>query len=122
MTLKIELKRIIDESLDTSVELYGEIKSTKKGLEKFVTQFGNVENPYDFMHGYFMGDLQGLAFGTIRVVLGREMTEDEREDLAEIIKSKRIKVQNIVNRIKRTNVFDLKTILDNSQDMITNNE
>lgn len=122
MTLKIELKRIIDESLDTSVELYGEIKSTKKGLEKFVTQFGNVENPYDFMHGYFMGDLQGLAFGTIRVVLGREMTEDEREDLAEIIKSKRIKVQNIVNRIKKTNVFDLKTILDNSQDMITNNE
>lgn len=122
MTLKIELKRIIDESLDTSVELYGEIKSTKKGLEKFVTQFGNVENPYDFMHGYFMGDLQGLAFGTIRVILGREMTEDEREDLAEIIKSKRIKVQNIVNRIKKTNVFDLKTILDNSQDMITNNE
>ncbi|MEK6867091.1 MAG: hypothetical protein AABZ42_04660 [Thermoproteota archaeon] len=120
--MKIELKRIIDESLDTSVELYGEIKSTKKGLEKFVTQFGNVENPYDFMHGYFMGDLQGLAFGTIRVVLGREMTEDEREDLAEIIKSKRIKVQNIVNRIKKTNVFDLKTILDNSQDMITNNE
>ncbi len=122
MTLKIELKRIIDESLDTSVELYGEIKSTKKGLEKFVTQFGNVENPYDFMHGYFMGDLQGLAFGTVRVVLGREMTDDEREDLAEIIKSKRIKVQNIVNRIKKTNVFDLKTILDNSQDMITNNE
>ena len=30
MTLKIELKRIIDESLDTSVEIYGEIKSTKK--------------------------------------------------------------------------------------------
>lgn len=122
MTLKIELERIIDESLDTSVELYGEIKSTKKGLEKFVTQFGNVENPYDFMHWYFMGDLQGLAFGTVRVVLGREMTEEERDDLAEIIKSKRIKVQNIVNRIKKTNVFDLKTILDNSQDMVTNNE
>jgi hypothetical protein len=122
MTLKIEFKRIIDESLDTSVEIHGEIKSTKKGLEKWVTQFGNVENPYDFMHGYFMGDLQGLAFGTVRVVLGREMTEEEREDLAEIIKSKRIKVQNIVNRIKKTNVFDLKTILDNSQDRVTNNE
>ena len=122
MTLKIELKRIIDESLDTSVEIHGEIKSTKKGLEKLVTQFGNVENPYDFMHGYFMGDLQGLTFGTVRVVLGREMTEEEREDLAEIIKSKRIKVQNIVNRIKKTNVFDLKTILDNSQDRVTNNE
>ena len=85
MTLKIELKRIIDESLDTSVEIHGEIKSTKKGLEKFVTQFGNVENPYDFMHGYFMGDLQALAFGTVRVVLGREMTEEEREGLVEII-------------------------------------
>ena len=72
--------------------------------------------------GILWGDLQGLAFGTVRIVLGREMTEDEREDLAEIIKSKRIKVQNIVNRIKKTNVFDLKTILDNSQDMITNNE
>jgi hypothetical protein len=32
-----------------------------------------------------MGDLQGLAFGTVRVVLGREMTEEEREDLVEII-------------------------------------
>ena len=55
MTLKIELKRIIDESLDTSVELYDEIKSTKKRLEKFVTQFGNVENPYDFMHDILWG-------------------------------------------------------------------
>jgi hypothetical protein len=114
LTLNAELKQIINESLDTSVELYGEIKSTKKGLEKFVTQFGNVENSYDFMHGYFMGDLQGLAFGTIRIALGREMNDEEREDLAEIIKSKRIKVQNIVNRIKNTHVFDLKTN-DNSQ-------
>lgn len=114
LTLNTELKQIINESLDTSVELYGEIKSTKKGLEKFVTQFGNVENSYDFMHGYFMGDLQGLAFGTIRIALGREMNDEEREDLAEIIKSKRIKVQNIVNRIKNTHVFDLKTN-DNSQ-------
>jgi hypothetical protein len=62
MTLNIELKRIIDESLDTSVELYGEIKSTKNGLEKFVTQFGNVENSYDFMHGYFMGGSSRSSF------------------------------------------------------------
>ncbi|PIN96774.1 MAG: hypothetical protein COU45_06090 [Nitrosopumilus sp. CG10_big_fil_rev_8_21_14_0_10_33_7] len=107
MTLNAELKRLIDESLDTSVKLYSEIKSTKNGLEKFVMQFGNVENPYDFMHGYFMGDLQGLAFGTIRVALGREMNEEEREDLAEIIKSKRIKIQNIVDRIKNIHIFDL---------------
>lgn len=100
MTLNAELKQIIEKSLDTSVELYNEIRSSKKGLEKFVMQFGNVENPYDFMHGYFMGDLQGLAFGTIRIVLGREMNEEERNELAEIIKSKRIKVENIVNRIK----------------------
>jgi len=100
MTLNIELKQIIENSLDTSVELYNEIRSSKKGLKKFVMQFGNVENPYDFMHGYFMGDLQGLAFGTIRIALGREMNEEERNELAEIIKSKRIHVENIVNRIK----------------------
>ena len=100
MTLNAELKQIIEKSLDTSVELYNEIRSSKKGLEKFVMQFGNVENPYDFMHDYFMGDLQGLAFGTIRIALGREMNEEERNELAEIIKSKRIKVENIVNRIK----------------------
>ncbi len=104
-----ELKQIIENSLDTSVELYDEIRLSKNGLEKFVMQFGNVENPYDFMHGYFMGDLQGLAFGTIRTVLGREMDEKEREELAEIIKGKRIKVQTIVDRIKNTHAFDLKT-------------
>lgn len=100
MTLNAELKQIIEKSLDTSVELYNELRSSKKGLEKFVMQFGSVENPYDFMHGYFMGDLQGLAFGTIRIALGREMNEEERKELAEIIKSKRIKVQNIINKIK----------------------
>ena len=106
--MNTELKQIIENNLDTAVKLYDEIRLSKKGLEKFVTQFGNVENPYDFMHGYFMGDLQGLAFGTIRTALGREMDEKEREELAEIIKSKRIKVQNIVDRIKNTHAFYLK--------------
>jgi len=107
--MNAELKQIIEESLDTSVELYNELRLSKTGLEKFVAQFGDVENSYDFMHGYFMGDLQGLAFGTIRTVLGREMDEKEGDELAEIIKSKQIKVKKIVDRIKNTHSFYLKT-------------
>jgi hypothetical protein len=73
MALNAGLKRIIGESLDTSVEYYDEIKPTKKGLEKFVTQFGTVDNPYDFIYWVFHVDFRGLAFGTIRIALGRKM-------------------------------------------------
>lgn len=100
-----ELKKIIGDALDSSIKVYSEIKPTEKNLKKFTMQFGNVENPYDFIQGYFMGELQGIAIAIARYTLGRDMVEEERIQIAIIIKSKTSKVQSIVKRIENSNWF-----------------
>jgi len=98
--LDSEIKQTIEKNLDVAVEVYKEFKASKKSLDKFTEQFGDVENSYDFINGYFMGDLQGIAFSTTRLLLGREMNEQERKDLVKIVKSKSSEVKNIIEKIK----------------------
>ena len=100
MSLNLELKQIIEQNLNTAVELYNEITFSEKSLQKFTSQFGDVENSYDFIHGYFMGDLQGIAFSISRFVLGRNMNEDERNEVAKLIKNKTDAVEKTIKRIK----------------------
>ncbi|MGY5149380.1 MAG: hypothetical protein ACW9W3_04885 [Candidatus Nitrosopumilus sp. bin_68KS] len=95
-----EFKQSIEDSLNASIEAYNEIKPSEKVLKKFVKQFGNVENPYDFMYGYFMGDLQGIAFATAQCKLGRDMNFEERENISKMIKSKIAIVEEIIKNIK----------------------
>ncbi|WP_048115525.1 hypothetical protein [Nitrosopumilus adriaticus] len=97
-----ELKQSIEKALNTSIQAYNEIKPSEKAVKKFVRQFGNVENPYNFIHGYFMGDLQGIAFATAHCQLGRNMDDKEREDVAKIIKSKAVIVEEIIKEIRDT--------------------
>lgn len=94
-----ETKQTIEKNLDIAVELYKEFKSSKKSLDRFTEQFGDAENSYDFINGYFMGELKGIAFSTTRLLLGREMNEQERNDLVKIVKSKSSAVKNIIERI-----------------------
>jgi hypothetical protein len=94
------MKQTIEKNLDVAVEVYKEFKVTKKNLDKFTEQFGDLENSYNFIYGYFMGELQGIAFSTTRLLLGREMNEPEQNDLVKIVKSKTSAVKNIIGRIK----------------------
>lgn len=80
---------------------YHKICDEIKNLDEKI-QFGNVENKYDFMYGYFMGE-QGIAFATANCKLGREMNNEERENIAKIIKSKAITVEDIIKSIKNSN-------------------
>ncbi|MCV0401320.1 MAG: hypothetical protein K5777_05015 [Nitrosopumilus sp.] len=101
--MKEEFRKTIDDTLDLSIKAYSGIKLTENNLKKFTMQFGDIENPQDFIQGYFMGELQGIAFATARCVLGRDMVEEERIQIANIIKSKISKVQNIIKDIKNSN-------------------
>lgn len=101
--MDIELKKTIDSTLDTSIEAYNEMKPSEKNLNKFTMQFGDIENSFDFIHGYFMGELQGIAFATARCTLGRDMIEEERTQLAIILKSKKSRVQSIIKSIMNSN-------------------
>lgn len=46
---------------------------------------------------------QGIAFATANCKLGRDMNNEERENIAKIIKSKAITVEDIIKSIKNSN-------------------
>lgn len=100
MNTNSELEQIVEQNLNIAVELYNEMTFSKNSLQKFTAQFGNVDNSFDFIHGYFMGELQGIAFSISRFVLNRNMNEEERDIVAKLVKNKIDKVENTVKRIK----------------------
>lgn len=100
MNTNSELEQIVEQNLNIAVELYNEMTFSEKSLQRFTAQFGNVDNSYDFIHGYFMGELQGIAFSVSRVVLGRNMNEGERDTVAKLVKNKIGMVENTVKKMK----------------------
>lgn len=100
MALDPKIRSIVNQNLDTSISIYNEIKSSKDALTKFTIQFGKVENNFDFIHGYIMGDLQGSSFGTARTMLSRPLTKEEQEELVSLIQSKRVNVSDLIIRLR----------------------
>jgi len=100
MVIERQLRERAEKHLDIAIGIYEDLKASKVKLNEFSTQFGSVENPYDFMHGYIMGDLQGIAFTTVRTLLNRPLRDDEQKDLVVLTKSKRHRVSDLIERLK----------------------
>ena len=100
MGLDSQTKDIVNKNLNTSISIFNEIKSSKDVLKKYAENYGNKENHYEFIHGHMIGQIEGEAFSMVRTSLGRPLTDEERDDLAEIVKSKRPLISDLIERLK----------------------
>lgn len=100
MGLDDGVKHLVETNLETSIDVFREIKSSEDALNRYTDNFKNVQNNYDFIHGHMMGQLEGESFATVRTHLGRPLTDEESTDLAAIVKSKRNKVSELIEQLK----------------------
>lgn len=100
MGLDSQMKDLVNKNLDTSISVFNEIKSSKDVLKKYTENFGVIENAYEFIHGHMIGQIEGEAFAMVRTTLGKSLTDEEREDLVKIVKSKRPLILDLIERLK----------------------
>ena len=100
MALNPELKDLLQKNLDTALGVYQDVKGTKDSLTEFLQRWEVEGDPYNFMQGFMIGDLQGSAVNTARTILGRALTKDERSDIISMIDEAKFKVKDLITRLK----------------------
>lgn len=103
MGLDEELRKVINQNLNTSIDVYEEVSGNREKLQSWISQYAGTEikDEYSFIHGHILGDLQGQAHATARTSLGKPLTDEERHDLVKICESKRSRVSEVVDAMKR---------------------
>lgn len=99
--MNFEIIQSIDKQLDMAIETYRGMRLSENRLGRFSAQFDASYDSYEFLHGYFIGELQGIAFATARLLLERDMDDVETKQIAELIKKKSIVISNIINSMKK---------------------
>lgn len=58
------------------------------------------DSAYDFMYGFAVGQMSGLALGYFRAVLKRPLTDEESSEIKEVVESRAGELRDILAKLK----------------------
>jgi len=90
----------LKQNLENSFSIYEDASANSERLERFKETW-ECEDPIEFLHGWMVGEISGEAFAYLRTRKGKKLSAKESERLANIIKSYKLRVKDIISRMKQ---------------------
>ena len=66
MGLDLSIKTTIEQNVESQLIAFESTSGNKDGLNRFLQQWGGEDSPYEFLHGFILGMIQGAIFSTAR--------------------------------------------------------
>ena len=102
MSLSPEIRNLIIQSMNGQLTAHIDISGNEQKLKQFTNMYGYDGDVYGFVHGFLLGSVMASAYTIAKTALLRDLSEEEKKEIAELIKTMKIKILEIMTKIQNT--------------------
>ncbi len=96
LPLQPEFRQLARKVIEDSLRVFSQYTSSVSRGKKV----WKYDNEFDFVYGYFVGQLNGSIITIIQFMTGREATEEEKDEVDEIIQTYAKDARGIFSKLK----------------------